>query len=145
MEEYIEEIVMSYKPLTKIKRIKVSCSQDCYEYLKNKLKFKGYKEEFFVVYLNRANEIRAFSRLSVGGMSGTVADIRLIFREAFLSLSQNIILAHTHPSGNTYPSSSDERLTNKVKQGCTYLDLQLLDHIIIGIDTYYSFTDEGKI
>lgn len=102
-------------------------------------------EEFMVICLNRANKVLGWARVSSGGLSGTVADPKLIFQIALKSNSSSIIVAHNHPSGNTQPSEADIRLTRKIKDAGLVLDLPLLDHIILTSETYLSFADEGLI
>lgn len=102
-------------------------------------------EEFHVVYLNRANKILATERISIGGVSGTIADVRIILRMALQHMATCMILFHNHPSGNIKPSSADDTLTHKVKEAAKYMDIIVTDHIIIGQGAYYSYADEGKI
>ncbi len=100
-------------------------------------------EVFAVLFLNRANRIRHFEIISSGGMTGTVADPRIILKKALEEEAVSIILCHNHPSGNLRPSRADEELTNKIRHAAKYFDIQVLDHIIVSTDGYYSFADEG--
>lgn len=100
-------------------------------------------EEFWVVFMNRANRIIDEKRISEGGTSGTVVDVKKIMKQALEKTSSTLILCHNHPSGNIQPSKSDEAVTRKLKQAAEFLEMQLLDHIIVGHDRYYSFADEG--
>ena len=102
-------------------------------------------EEFHVIYLNRKNKLIGHDLISVGGLSGTVTDVRIIFKKAITMLASGIIIAHNHPSGNTNPSDSDIRITQKIKEAGYLLDIQLLDHLIITDSTYYSFADNGNL
>ena len=102
-------------------------------------------ECFMVVYLNRANKIIQYEIVSEGGITGTVADPRIILKKALDHHAVSIILCHNHPSGNLKPSKSDELLTSKIKSAAGYLDIQVLDHIIVSEDGYYSFSDEGMM
>jgi len=106
-------------------------------------------EQFHIVMLNRNNQVVATKCISKGGLTGTIADPKLILREALLTNGVcAIILIHNHPSGNTSPSGADKQLTHKLKQGADLLDLQVLDHIIIANGehtTHYSFADEGNL
>ena len=97
------------------------------------------------MYLNRANKVNHFEIVSEGGITGTVADPRVILRKALEENAVNIILCHNHPSGSLNPSRADEQLTQKIKQAASYLDIRVLDHIIVSEDGYYSFADEGLI
>lgn len=102
-------------------------------------------EEFWVLLLNRANRLIKKKKISEGGVSGTVADPKIIFKLAVEELASAIIVAHNHPSGNMKPSESDITLTKKIKEAGKLLDISLLDHLIIARDKYYSFADEGVI
>jgi len=122
----------------------ITASNDIADYLMAKL--KDYRHEVFaVMYLNRANKINHFEIVSEGGITGTVADPRIILKKALEEDAVNIVLCHNHPSGSLKPSRADEELTNKVKEAARYLDIRVLDHIIISDDGYFSFADEGLI
>jgi DNA repair protein RadC len=101
------------------------------------------QEQFVVLYVNRANKVIGSYQLSKGGLTGTVADVRLILSVALKTLASGLILAHNHPSGNLKPSEADIGLTKKIKQSAKLMDIELLDHIIISNEGYYSFIDEG--
>lgn len=100
-------------------------------------------EEFYVLYLNRANKVICHKQISSGGISGTVADVRIILRHALEQLASHIIAVHNHPSGNLKPSDADIRLTRQLKEAAKLMDIHLLDHLIIAEKSYYSFADEG--
>lgn len=100
-------------------------------------------EEFHVVYLNRANKVIDIQKISSGGISGTVVDIRMLCKPALLMYASGVILSHNHPSGNLKPSHQDQQLTKKVKEALLLFDIQLLDHLIITDKAYFSFADEG--
>ena len=102
-------------------------------------------EQFKVLFLNRSNRIIGVLDASSGGITGTVADPRIILAAAVKCCAVNIILAHNHPSGSIKPSRADEELTIKIKEAARYLDIQVLDHIIITTEGYYSFADEGLL
>ena len=102
-----------------------------------------FREEFIVLLLDRANKVLGYQLISKGGISGTIVDIRLILASAIESLASGIIIAHNHPSGNLSPSHQDKSITQKIKEAGKTMDIQLLDHIIITRDGYYSFADEG--
>lgn len=102
-------------------------------------------EAFKVLYLNRANRAIGIYQVSKGGLTGTVADIRLIMAAAIRLAASAIIIAHNHPSGNLKPSRADEELTQKIKQAGAFLDIKLLDHIILTTDESFSFADEGLL
>lgn len=102
-------------------------------------------EEFWVLHLNKANRVIEKERISIGGIGGTVVDIKIILKSALLKLSSGLILAHNHPSGNLVPSDADLSITKKLKEGAAMLEILVLDHVIIGDKNYYSFADNGNI
>lgn len=102
-------------------------------------------EVFAVVFLNRANRINHFEIISQGGITGTVADPRVILKKALEEDAVSIILCHNHPSGNLKPSRADEELTIKIREAAKYFDIKLLDHVIVAADGYFSFADEGLL
>ncbi len=102
-------------------------------------------EEFWILLLNRANRVIDNIRISQGGISGTVIDVRIILKHALDRLASAMILCHNHPSGNLKPSEADVKITTKIRDACRTMDLQLLDHLIIADNSYFSFSDEGMI
>ncbi|NQV52274.1 MAG: DNA repair protein RadC [Flavobacteriales bacterium] len=102
-------------------------------------------EEFYIVLLDRANHVIDTVRISQGGVAGTVADAKLIFRSALERLASGIILAHNHPSGNLNPSQADIQLTKNLKTSGKLLEISVLDHLIVAENSFYSFADEGLI
>jgi len=123
-------------------RVVVSTSHDIANYLKPMLQDLSY-EVFAVVFLNRANRVKHFEIISRGGITGTVADPRIILQRALEHQATSLVLSHNHPSGNLKPSRADEELTQKIKQAAGFLDISVLDHILISQDGYFSFCDEG--
>ncbi len=122
----------------------ISSSKDAFEILQVNLSDSPF-EEFWILLLNRANKVIGKHQISQGGVAGTVADPKRIFHLALQNLASGIILCHNHPSGNIKPSTQDINLTNKINEGAKLLEIKLLDHIIIGDETYYSFADDGMI
>jgi DNA repair protein RadC len=102
-------------------------------------------EEFWAIYLNRANLIINKTLISIGALAGTVVNTQMVFRLAIEKKASAVICCHNHPSGNTQPSEADKRLTTKLKEGLSLMDSPLLDHIIICEDKFYSFADEGNL
>lgn len=102
-------------------------------------------EEFWILFLNRSNKPLNRMKVSQGGISGTVTDVRIIMKKAVEHLASGLIVCHNHPSGNNNPSESDIQITRKIREAGSMLDVQLLDHIIIAGTTYYSFADNGLI
>ncbi len=119
-------------------------SRDIAVYLKTLLQDRSH-EVFAVVFLNRANRINHFQIVSEGGITGTVADPRLILKKALEEEAVSLILCHNHPSGNLKPSKADEELTLKIKEASRYFDIKVLDHIIVSDEGWFSFADEGLI
>jgi len=124
-------------------RAKISGSNDVYQQFRNLADLTH--EEFHVLYLNRANRVMGSQRISQGGISGTVIDVRLVLKAALERSASSIILAHNHPSGNLKPSESDIKITKKIGEASKTMEVQLLDHLIISDDSYFSFSDEGMI
>lgn len=132
------------KEETVFERKQILTSKDIFDYFYPILSdFKH--EEFWMLLLNRTNKIIGSKKISEGGVQGTVADPKIIFKYAIEELASSIVLCHNHPSGNTKPSEEDIRLTQKIKDAGKFLDIQVLDHLIIGGKCYYSFNDEGII
>jgi DNA repair protein RadC len=102
-------------------------------------------EQFWAIFLNVKNQILTRILIGEGGTTQTIVDPKKIFRLALEHNSVNIIVCHNHPSGGVLPSNSDINLTKKLREGSKFLDIQLLDHVICGIDNYYSFADEGVL
>lgn len=100
-------------------------------------------EEFWVIFLNHRNKIIGKERISSGGLTATVVDVRILFKEAIERLATAIVIAHNHPSGTLKPSRADIQLTQKIKNASKLLDIQLLDHLIVADSGYYSFADDG--
>lgn len=102
-------------------------------------------EEFWVLMLSRSNRVKFRRCLSQGGTAGTVVDVKLLMKRAVDCLASGLILVHNHPSGNPKPSVEDDRLTLKIKEAAAYLDMRVLDHVIIARDRAYSYADEGRL
>lgn len=124
------------------KRVKISDSQSAFDTIYPHLGDLGH-EEFWVIFLNRANAVIGKQNISKGGISGTVVDPKVVFKMAVQFPASAIILAHNHPSGNLKPSQADHQLTRKLKDAGKALDIPVLDHLIIGERDYFSFVDEG--
>ena len=127
-----------------VDKLMVKGSKEIALYIQSMLRDLQY-EVFGVVFLNRANRVNHYEVISIGGITGTVADPRVIFKKALEEDAVSIILFHNHPSGNLQPSKADEALTNKIIQAATLFDIRILDHIIVGESGYFSFADEGLI
>ena len=102
-------------------------------------------ESFFILLLNRANETIGYAKISQGGIVGTVVDKKILLKYVVESLASGIILAHNHPSGNTNPSQADLNITKDLQQLCKLVDSEILDHVILTADSFYSFADNEKL
>jgi DNA repair protein RadC len=100
-------------------------------------------EEFWILLLSRSNSIISKQKISQGGISGTITDVRLILKSAIDNMASGLILCHNHPSGNLKPSEQDIALTQKLKEAAKLMDINVLDHIIVTNSKYFSFADEG--
>jgi DNA repair protein RadC len=125
-------------------RQKIGSSKDAFDLFQSIISDLPY-EEFWVLLLNRANNVLEYFKLSQGGTAGTVIDVKIILKRALEKLAHGIIIAHNHPSGNRNPSDADKRITQKLKDAAKLLEIQLLDHIIVADNQYFSFADEGLI
>lgn len=126
------------------KKITINASKIAYEAISGVLSDLPH-EEFWVLYLNRKNEVIRKENISKGGIVGTVADGKIIFKHAVNHLASAIILCHNHPSGNLKPSDADIKLTKKLKEIGQLMDTPVIDHIIVGNNNYFSFADENLL
>lgn len=142
------EITIKYKGTKKTELRKLTNSRETYEvckllYNENTI---DWAEEMILICLNRANKVIGYYKVSQGGTTGTVCDPKIVFTIALnCAGTTSIILSHNHPSGNTEPSSADKQITEKIKNAGRMLDINVLDHIIVTDESYYSFADEGLI
>jgi len=142
----ISEIKVSYSNKNK-NRHKIKDSKSSYDVLlacwnKHTIELQ---EEFKIFLLNRCNEVLGIYPLSKGGTASTVVDPKLVFSVALKCNASSIIIAHNHPSGNLKPSEADKKLTEKIKKAGMYLDLKVLDHIIVTKNDFFSFADNGLL
>jgi DNA repair protein RadC len=144
----IAEISVSFNP-SNAEKPSIICSIDAYVlfvdfFPKDTISLQ---ESFVAMYLNRANRVLGLYLASTGGITGTIADIRLILSVALKTAATGIMLAHNHPSGSLKPSGADIELTNKIKEAAKFMDINVLDHLILSPEDgkYYSFADEGLI
>lgn len=145
-ENNICEIKVSYAN-NRNEKIKITASAIAYKLLlacwnKGTMQLQ---EEFKILLLNRANHVLGVYSLSKGGVAGTVVDPKLVFGVALKCNASGLILAHNHPSGNLSPSESDKAITKKLKCAGDFLDIKVLDHLVIAQNGYFSFTDEGVL
>lgn len=130
--------------LRKNDAVKIGKSEDAFNVIKDAY-FGLDVEHFYVIYLNRNNKVIATKEISRGGICGTTADPRIIFKHAIELSASAMILSHNHPSGNINPSQADIDLTNKISKGASLFDMKVLDHIIVANNNYYSFSDNGNL
>jgi DNA repair protein RadC len=123
---------------------KINSSEDAFNTIKFELSDLTH-EEFWAIYLDRANNVIDKVKISQGGISGTVIDVRIILKQAIEKLASSIILAHNHPSGNLSPSQSDLDITRKTSEAAKLVDIKVLDHIIVASSKFSSLADEGLI
>ena len=143
----LAEIQVKYSPKIKpSERVQVTSSKDAEKVFRSIWEYPiELKECAYALFLNRANKVIGYLLISVGGISGTVIDPRIIFQTALKVNSSCCIIAHNHPSNNPTPSDSDLNLTKKLKEGGKLLDIQLVDHLIILEEGYTSLADEGLL
>lgn len=145
----LAEIQVTYShSVSKKNKPQILCSNDVFKILCEIWDHAtiAYQETFYALFLNRANRVMGYKKISVGGTAGTVVDAKHVFSIAVKCNACSIILAHNHPSGNLQPSQADIQLTKKLSKGGEYLDTKILDHVIITPEYhYYSFADEGLI
>ena len=144
----VAEVQVSYRTDYKIQeRPQINSSNDAYRILLHHWKLGSieYLEEFKVILLNTNSRVLGIVDISVGGVSGTLVDPKIIFAIALKTNSSKLILAHNHPSGNTTPSNADISVTQKLKEGGKLLDIEVCDHLIITNDRFFSFADESMM
>jgi DNA repair protein RadC len=124
--------------------LKITGSQDVYSLMQPFLADLPH-EEFWILLLNRANRVLKKQRISQGGITGTVTDIRMILKIAIEDLGTSLILCHNHPSGNIQPSDADITITRRLKESASLMDITVLDHVIVAGKAYFSFADENLL
>ena len=141
----VSEIKVSYSDKVKAsERVQIRASKDAVNILNTAFEHCiQHHEEFYVMLLNRSNRVLGISCISKGGISGTVVDVKIILQTALKANASGLIVSHNHPSGNLTPSEQDIKITEKLKNACRFLDISLLDHLIVTDEGYYSFGDEG--
>lgn len=138
----VGEIKAIYLP-AKFPKVRVSDSEKVVKFIRNFWEDLNYYESFYVLHLNPANETIGWTKISEGGITGTDVDPKRIFHAVLSTSTPSIILAHNHPSGNLMASTADRNITQRIKGGCELLGINLLDHIILTEESYYSFADNG--
>ena len=141
----LAEIEISYSRNNITDNTRISCSRDADKVFRGIFPSLQHREYFYMLCLDRASQVLGFFQVSVGGMNGTIADIRIIFQTAIKANASGIIISHNHPSGNLQPSEADKALTNKIVEAGKLMDISILDHIILSSKGYFSFADEGLV
>jgi DNA repair protein RadC len=148
MKNFIPKFKVSYQKTGKFgEMFPINSPEEAAEYCKScfKKSMLDWREEFILICLSKGHKIIAHYPISSGGITGTVADVRMILQLALLSNATGIILSHNHPSGTLKPSEGDKESTNKIMKACKYHDISLLDHIIVTSEGYYSFSEKGLL
>lgn len=143
----VSEIEVIYRHKCKLsEKPKIRSSQEVYELLRSLWSDKlDYCEQFYILLLNRGNVVLGVSLISEGGVSGTVVDPKKIFQAALMANASNLILAHNHPSGTLKPSEADLNITKKICNAGQFLEITVLDHLIVTSEGFFSFADEGQL
>jgi DNA repair protein RadC len=142
----LREVSAVYKTKDDISNVKIGGSQDVNDYIRSVYPVEiNIREAMVVLYLNNSNRTIGYSVASIGGITGTVVDVRLVLRDALLTGSTSLVLIHGHPSGSLKPSQADISITNKVKKAAEFMDMKLLDHLIITEGSFFSFADDGLL
>lgn len=125
----------------------IKTSSDIYRLLKSIYPYEeiAYREHFYALYLASNNKFLGYKQISSGGITSTVADVRVILQGALLANATTLVIAHNHPSGNLMPSVADIELTKRVYKSASIMDIRLIDHMIISEDGFYSFADENNL
>ena len=146
MDFKVAEVTLQYKSLRE-KQGKIISSQEAYSILLSTFRDGTieYREYAKVLYLNQQNEVIAYNTISEGGLTETAVDVRMILQGALLTNATQVILTHNHPSGNLKPSIQDEQLTERLRKACEIMRVNLVDHLIMTSNGYYSYKDMGRI
>lgn len=143
-KSFVAELNISYKKNTSIKNTQITSSEGASQYIKELWPVEiEHREACMALYLNRANNTIGYAIIGIGGLSGTVVDPKIIFQNALLCNASALILSHNHPSGNLNPSEADKSITKKISNAGKVLEINVLDHVIITKNSYFSFADEG--
>ena len=142
----LREVFAVYKTSPVVPNVKIGQSKDVGDYIRQVYPVNiSIREAMVVLYLNQSNHTIGWSIASIGGLTATMVDVRLVLRDALLTQSTSIILIHNHPSGSLKPSGSDVAITDKVKKAAALMEIRLLDHIILTENEFFSFADEGRL
>ncbi len=134
------------KTTTDFPRVKITSSNDAHNVIRQY--YSGdieIFESFFILLVDRSNTTVGYAKISQGGIAGTVVDVKIVAKYCLDSLCSGVILAHNHPSGNLTPSEQDKQITTKIKRALELIEVNVLDHLILTADNFYSFNDEGNL
>tara|TARA_B100000508_G_scaffold130740_1_gene118321 strand:+ start:31497 stop:31958 length:462 start_codon:yes stop_codon:yes gene_type:complete len=149
IQHELREIELNYSVGKEVyENTSIHSSQEAFNYFKNLFTEGkiGFKEEFYAIPLNRSNKPLGAIKMSEGGISGTVVDVRILLSSLLKCLATGVIIAHNHPSGNKKPSEPDKRLTKQIEKACSFFEIKLLDHLILTpTGEYYSFMEMGEL
>ncbi|QMU65555.1 MAG: DNA repair protein [Flavobacteriaceae bacterium] len=143
----IGEVQLSYKRKNQFTIYKITSSQSANECIRKIFPIEqiSYRERMYTLYLDNSNNILGYQLLSIGGITGTLVDVRVLMQGALLTNAVGLLLFHNHPSNTLKPSNADKNITDKIIRSAEILDLKVLDHLIITEDRYYSFADNGEL
>ena len=143
----VAEVKMTYRRNTEIEQQNIRLSRDVFD-MARRIYDAGtieYREQAWVLLLNTAGKVNGYFKAADGGIDSAVVDIRLVLQAALLTNSIAMVLIHNHPSGNSKPSGSDDTLTANLNKACQAMSMQLLDHVVITSEDYYSYADNGRL
>ncbi len=142
----LREVSAVYKTSDVVPNVKIGKSKDVADYIRQIYPVEvNIREAMVVLFLNNSHRTLGWSIASIGGITGTVVDVRLVLRDALLTQATSLVLVHNHPSGTLKPSQADIAITDKIKKAAGLLDVKLLDHLILTEDAFYSFADDGRL
>ncbi len=127
-----------------LENFQIRGSRDAANYLRPEIGDLSH-EEFWVIFLNRQNKVMDKQRLSQGGMTGTVIDVRMVLKQALEKHATSLIFCHNHPSGNLEPSDADKKITRQLKEAAALMEIPVIDHLIVTQSGFFSFADEGLL
>ena len=142
--EAVMELIRRYNGEPPAENPRIRCSADIYATVRQTLGGLDH-EEVWVLLLNRRHEAVKFVQLSKGGWSSSIFDVKMLIKEALLENASSLALCHNHPSGNLNPSPQDDNITRVCKQACGTMELNMIDHLIVTADSYYSYADQGRL
>jgi len=142
----IAEVQLSYSIDQTKERARINISYDAVEMFRGVFEnFMQHHEEFWIMLLSGSSRVLGLQKISQGCLSETLVDLRFVMQGAILANASSIIACHNHPSGLLYPSSQDDKLTERIKEACKIFSIRFLDHVILSEESHYSYADEGRL